>query len=153
MPAIVMQLFGQDFVLTETSKWLGHTLGRDVLIRTISDEARLRGLPASYSIALVMPATSKWLRHTLGRDVEARLRGLPASSSSALVMPAVVMQLFGQDFVLTETSKWLGHALGRDVLINTIYDEARLRTKRKWIHLGIYVQDRDKQVDKSNKIA
>jgi uncharacterized protein YjaZ len=121
MPAVVVQLFGQDFVLADTSKWLGHTLGRDVLLRTISDEARLHGLRAS--------------------------------SSSALVLPAVVVQLFGQDFVLTGTSKWLGHALGRDVLINTMCDEARLRTKRKWIHLDIYVRDRDKQVDKSNKIA
>ena len=72
MPAVVVQLFGQDFVLADTSKWLGHTLGRDVLLRTISDEARLHGLRAS--------------------------------SSSAPVMPAVVLQLFGQDFVLTETN-------------------------------------------------
>jgi hypothetical protein len=68
-------------------------------------------------------------------------------------MPAVVMQLFGQDFVLTETSKWLGRTLGPDFLINTISDEARLRTERKWINVRTYLEDRDKQVAKRNKIA
>jgi hypothetical protein len=148
MPAVVMHLFGQDFVLTDTSKWLGHTLARDVLLQMFSDEARLRALRATSSRALPVPPLVIQL---LGQEI------LPADGTDTRkLVPPDLLQCFGQELLLadkTEGRKWLGNALARDVLINMIYDEARLRTERKWIHLRIYVQDRDTQVGKNNKIG